>query len=31
MKLFKTSAGILLEKDQDIFLLQADFDELVNP
>jgi len=30
MKLFKTSAGILLEKDQEIFVLQGDFDELVN-
>src|SRR6188768_3108943 len=30
MKLFKTSAGILLEKDQDIFFVQGDFDELVN-
>lgn len=30
MKLFKTSAGILLQKEQDIFLLKEDFDELVN-
>jgi len=30
MKLFKTSAGIILEKEQANFLLQTDFDELIN-
>jgi len=30
MKLFKTSAGIILENEKGNFLLQADFDELIN-
>jgi len=30
MKLFKTAAGIILEKEQANYLLQTDFDELIN-
>ena len=30
MKLFKTSAGIILENEKGNFLLHTDFDELIN-